>query len=357
MKVLLLPADTSGCGYYRMTEPARALREQCSDVEIEIAYNLDVDGEYVRGSGQSTRIHSVDPHGADVVVFQRPTNQVFPQVIPMLQAQGVAVVVEIDDLMGGVSRAHAGHRELVQEGVSRLIIDCVRLADLVTVSTPGLLKYYGTHSPGRVIPNAIPRRIAELPPAYELRPSPDRLRIGWTGSVFTHPHDLQVIGTGLRTALDSTGEAAQFSVMGQSFGAQDRLGLVDAPTELPWVVGVDRYLTAIGDSFDIGLAPLRTDKFNECKSWLKPLEYAARGIYPVRSVTQEYERLGLGWRATSPKDWAKGIRIAITDSDRRQEVAVKAREMVLGHHLTEHTAELWLSAWRAAADSRAGSKR
>jgi hypothetical protein len=95
------------------------------------------------------------------------------------------------------------------------------------------------------------------------------------------------------------------------------------------------------------------DRFNECKSWLKPLEYSSRGVYCVRARTPEYERLGLGLPARAAKDWAKWITVGVEDPDRRRELAAAAREKVLAGHLTEHTAERWIAAWRSALDNAA----
>jgi hypothetical protein len=112
----------------------------------------------------------------------------------------------------------------------------------------------------------------------------------------------------------------------------------------------------LGQVFDVGLAPLRLDRFNECKSWLKPLEYSARGVYCVRARTREYERLGLGMPAKSPKDWAKFIATGVDDPDRRREVAAAAREKVLAGHLVEHRVDEWVAAWRTALEHRARTR-
>lgn len=353
MKVLLLPADSSGCRYYRMEEPAKAIRESGADVEIEIQTHLDVDGERNTGTGE-TVLRSVDAHGADVVVFQRPTNMMMLDAMRMLQAKGVACVVEIDDLLHAVSNAHAGHRAIVQDKADGRVLAMAREADMVTVTTPALLREYARHGRGRVIPNAIPRRILELPPAFER--TPNIVHVGWTGSVFTHPHDLQMIGTGLRTALDRSPQTSRFSILGQARGAQERLGLARPPAELSWLGSVDHYLQELGSQFDVGLAPLRDDRFNRAKSWLKPLEFAARGVYVVRSVIDEYESLGIGLRAKSPKDWAKWVDRGITSSDYRANAAAAMRERVRAEHLTEHTVDRWLSAWRQALDHRTGAR-
>jgi hypothetical protein len=160
------------------------------------------------------------------------------------------------------------------------------------------------------------------------------------------------MGSGLQQALDRTRSTSRLLVIGQKWDLRTRLGLSHEPEEVPWLDDVDSYATRVGELFDIGIAPLRQDKFNTCKSWLKPLEYAARGVFCVRARSAEYERLGVGMPARAPKDWAKWLTVGVEDADRRREVAAAAREQVLAHHLMEHTAERWVAAWRAALDHR-----
>ncbi|MGY1606446.1 glycosyltransferase family protein [Geodermatophilus sp. SYSU D00700] len=243
---------------------------------------------------------------------------------------------------------------LVRRGVGRLAEGIAREADLVTVSTPNLLQF-APRGRGVVVPNAIPRRIAELPPAYEREP--EVLTIGWAGTVGSHPYDLQEMGSGLQQALDRHPGRARFAIMGQAGNAGERLRLAEEPLEYPWVMDVDGYATALGERFDIGIAPLRLDTFNSCKSWLKVLEYSARGVFSVRSPSTEYERLGLGYRAKRPRDWATAIARAVEDADWRREHAAAARDRVLARHLTEHTAEQWAAAWRRAREERSRADR
>jgi hypothetical protein len=59
-------------------------------------------------------------------------------------------------------------------------------------------------------------------------------------------------------------------------------------------------------SFDIGIVPLNTIPFNEAKSYIKGLEYAASGIPFVAQGLSEYELLtleGVGNVATTPDEW------------------------------------------------------
>jgi glycosyltransferase involved in cell wall biosynthesis len=353
MHVLLAESAPSGSLYYRITEPARAVREAATGVEITVRRGVATTMARPSEHGPA-EVVAVDAQGADVVVLQLPKTAEMLQCIRTLQAQGVAVVVEIDDLLSGVPFGHAGHGGLVRRGRARAALECALEADLVTVSTPALLKEYAPHGRGVVVPNSIPRRIAELPPAYER--TPETVTVGWTGNVLGHPYDLQEMGSGLQQALDGTRDGSRFLILGQKWDARARLGLRDEPDEVPWLADTDAYATRMGELFDVGVAPLRLDRFNASKSWLKPLEYSARGVYCVRARSEEYERLGLGLPAKAPKDWAKWITVGIQDADRRRELAAAAREKVLAQHLTEHTVERWIGAWRTALDNRARSR-
>jgi hypothetical protein len=350
MHVLLAHSSASaGSVHYRINEVARAVRESGADVEVTVRMGIPTTVRPTADGG--SEVVDVDAGGADVVVLQLPKTAAMLQAIRVLQAKGVAVVVEGDDFLSGVPYGHMGHDALVRMGMARIFLDCAREADLVTTSTPALLEEYAVHGRGVVIPNAVHRSVAELPPAYERET--EVVTVGWTGSVYGHPYDLQEMGSGLRQALDRARSRARFVVLGQKGDARERLGLAAEPEEIPWLRNTYAYLERMGEVFDVGVAPLRMDRFNECKSWLKPLEYAARGVFAVRARTAEYERLGLGMPARAPKDWIKWISTGVDNADRRRELAAAAHEKVMAGHLTEHTAELWIAAWRRALDSAA----
>ena len=354
MHVLTATTGTPGIIFQRVAEPARAIHEAGLDVTVTISRGITTTMRPPT-AGQDAEVCAVDARGADVVVLQLPKTLGMLQTQRVLQAQGVAVVVEADDLLSAVPYGHIGHEGVVKSGMHKFLQQCALEADFVTATTPALLAEYAPHGRGMVVPNAIPRRIAELPPAYER--TPEQVQVGWSGNVYGHPYDLQEIGSGLQQALERTRGRSRFTVFGQKWDARERLRLAEEPTEVLWKPDVDEYLTTIGELFDVGIAPLRIDRFNTAKSWLKPLEYSARGVYCVRARTSEYERLGLGVPARAPKDWAKWIYVGIADADRRREMAAAARETVLAGHLTEHTAERWVAAWRAALENRARVRR
>jgi hypothetical protein len=354
MKVVISRTLFVGSLYHRVSEPAQAVREAYPDVEVEVVRGLPTTMVQCPGE-EGLTVGAVDAGGADVVVLQIPKTAEMLQCLRLLQGQGVAVVVEMDDLLSAVPFGHRGHAALVRSGAAEIARQCAAEADFVTVSTPALLEEYARHGRGMVVPNAIPRRIAELPPAYER--TPEVLTVGWTGSAATHPYDLQVMESGLAQALERNRGRSRFAVLGQADQVSTWLNLSEPAVEWPFIQDVDGYLTAVGERFDIGVAPLRIDRFNTSKSWLKVLEYSARGVFAVRTPSAEYERLGLGMRAKRPRDWAQLVGRALENGDHRREVAARDREQVLARHLTEHTAPMWIEAWRRARDARTRADR
>src|SRR3954451_17545412 len=117
MRVLLAYSGSPGPTYYRILEPARAVIESGADVEVTVVRGLntkvqtDDNGEQV--------VVDVDPRGHDVVVVELPKTVQMLQTIRLLQAKGVAVVVEMDDLLSGVPFGHSGHSALVRRGMAK----------------------------------------------------------------------------------------------------------------------------------------------------------------------------------------------------------------------------------------------
>ncbi len=347
--VVVCKTQHPGLSYHRAEEPARVVNEAGVGVRVTVSRGLAT----TMSHGADPVVLDVDDQGADVVVLQVPQTAELLQCMRILQARGVAVVVEMEDVRAVVPAA--GGRGAGGRGTARRAADCAREADLVTVRTAALRDEHARHGRGAVVPDSIPRRVAELPPAYERTPTVTE--IGWTGDVESHPHDLQVMGSGLEQALAATAGRSRFTVLGRTHDLQQRLGLTADPREVSSPLDVDRHLQAVGELFDIGVAPLRTDASATATSWLTVLGYAARGVYAVHSPGAEYERLGLGWRAKAPRDWAKALSTAVRDADWRREQAAAARAVVLDRHLTEHTVPLWLDAWQRAAENRVTALR
>lgn len=69
---------------------------------------------------------------------------------------------------------------------------------------------------------------------------------------------------------------------------------------------IDSY-PLLWDPLRVALCPLGSEAFSRAKSWVKPLEAAARGIPFVASDHVEYRSLGFGRIAKTPGDWVRHL--------------------------------------------------
>lgn len=350
VKVYVYPVDMWGCGHYRMIWPALAVDEPGMTVELvepgsrHIAIHVDSAGRVADESF---------PEDADVVVFQRPTNRWVVDTMILLQSRGVAVVVELDDDLAHVHPANPAW-ELLQPTLRHgrqsarnmhdlsCLIDAVRIADMVVVSTQELYAKYGAHGRSRLLRNRVPARYLDIPRI-------DSDLIGWGGSVHSHPDDLQQVGSAI-AALVRRG--ARFKTVGDPADVAKALGLPGEP-ESSGPVPMDDYPRAVAQ-FGIGIAPLADTRFNRCKSWLKPLEYSAVGVPWVASPLPEYQALynmSCGCLARRPRDW-QGQLSALRDSEQLRAELSEAGRVVAAQNTVEGHAWRWAEAWSDAVTNR-----
>ena len=339
MKVSACHADTGGCGFYRMIAPSTVLKNAGLDV------TLDYQSQSQRARYKNGRIVSIEPTGDDVMVIQRPT---FPDVldaIPLIQANGTKVVVELDDDYWSIDPRNSYLKELKkagQEDAPKTMRKACELADLVTVSTPELAK---------LIPNKNVIVIRNCVPAYYLDLEADygdnwdliegKTVVGWTGTTRTHVGDLDVMGYSLRTAVRKA--EATFLAIG-SDDAWKITGFDEDETLFSEWVELRNYPQAV-KAFDVGVVPLRMSRFNECKSYLKGLEYSALGIPFVASSTAEYRaanKQGAGLIATEKHDWLKQLNRLLT-SDNTE--LIESGLAFAKENTYEKNAWKWAEAW------------
>lgn len=349
MRVLAFPADEGGCGAYRVRWPAAALAAQGHDVTLQAG----LPGRWVDRRDGTPELVGMDPVDADVVVLQRPLGRDLARAIPHLQAQGIAVVVEIDDDFSSIPPQNVSWktchpRNNPHRNWDHLAAAC-RAADLVTVTTPALARRYGNHGRVAVIPNFVPEWYLQV-----RQPKPAPPTIGWTGSVATHPGDLEVTHGAVARVVAETG--CRFAVVGTGVGVGERLGLDADPPGTGWCE-LEAYPYPMA-AFDVGIVPLADTAFNAAKSCLKLMEFAALGVPAVASPTADNLRLhahGVGLIARRPRDWVRGLHTLLGDEDLRAEMAAHGRAAVAGLTI-EANADRWWDAWRTAAHQSARRK-
>lgn len=347
MKVLGLAADSGGCGFYRMRAPAEELR--LLGVDVEIAEGVDATAlKYPDGMVQVKEVKT----DADLIVLQRPLDNSMTAIIEQAKKQGIATIVEIDDDFSSVHTKNIAHSSMEDKAHmgNHWVEKACAAADHVTISTQALAKY-ARHNRYSVLRNNVPVSIFDVNMPKSDAGWP---RIGWTGSVQTHPDDLQVTKGAVGQVLKDNG--LPFTVIGDGAKVATNLGLHSSTSlyATGWV-DIGMYYEYLYSFLDIGIVPLELSPFNQAKSALKGLEYAALGIPFVASPTREYERLelyGVGKTAKSAGEWRKHLQRMIDRTSETERIAKENRDRIEAEHTYRVNAPQWIEAWEKAIDYR-----
>jgi hypothetical protein len=335
--------SNDGCAEYRLLMPARPLIAQGADVVINqrgpvVLWSRKWEGleppSDVKVIGLAQRPET------DVFVIQRPARRWWADLIPMLQKVGIKVVVDIDDLFDSLDKDHVGRRAFdpthsAIHNHTWIDLACQR-ADTVTCTTPVLLERYG-YGHGIILPNLIPERYLSVDVEKRFA------TLGWSGTVETHPADLQVTRGAVGEALDATGWG--FHHIGTGKGIKEALGLSIEPSHTGWVPFAE-YPERMAE-LSLGIVPLADTKFNAAKSALKMIEWASLGVPTLGTATPDnvrVQKLGIGAVVKHPGQWSRSLNRMIKDREYRSHVAGKGREVMSG--LTyERKCHMWASAW------------
>lgn len=331
MKIFGWAADNSGCGHYRVALPLT---------------------EYVRRGGDAVWSEVMPAwvrEEAGVIIGQRVCKDGPTQMWQALCTEGKAtMVLELDDDLFRVDHSNTPARNFYQAGVLDNLAQNMRAADVVTVTTEPLADLARAYNPNVVI---VPNRV----PAWLLshqRPAAPHLTIGWGGGA-SHVMDWE----------DAAPQIARFLWRNEGVHAHLIGGRFESMRAWPgqrvwvdrWFADVEDYYRAI--DFDIGLAPLRPHVFNQSKSAIKALEYAALGIPAVASAAGPYERFvqhGVtGYLVRRDHEWAGFLRTLIEDEGLRFEMATNARRLAADHTVESNLAS-WTNAWGVPMPAASG---
>lgn len=350
MKIAVVPSDTGACGYFRLIWPAEAVRTVRPDWQVDVYRPQDVK---IGMGPKGLAVRGLNLMGLDLAIFQRVGTARQVDLVRALQAQGIAVAVDVDDALYCIDpdsgsyaawndRRAATHWSNLEEACKR--------ADLVTVTTDALARHYGRHMRVERIVNGLPDR------AY-IEPSPltalsDKVIVGWSGVATSHPHDLEAMGTALSDVLASDADL-YVKIVGDAAWAGHVLGVPAERLIDGGRVPLDEYHQALAGT-DIGIVPLADTKFNEAKSALKALEYSAVGARVIASPTPANIELSLDTGlsiAKTPNAWAQALRMEI------ERVRTDREEGLIGGPDVKHMgilsrAEEWAQAWERAITRR-----
>ncbi len=312
MNILFVTDDKKGPGFYRMMVPANEIRK-ANLAAARLCFTAQQE----------------DIQWADIVVIQRGYHPSLMEMVTWAKSIGKVIVYEIDDYLQGVTPDNPAWRVWNPAGPHLpRALELMQRCDAMTVTTDRLQREYAPFNPNiHVIPNYLDRTLFTRPNAKK---KDKWIRIGYVGAS-AHQQDLNLLDDVL-TKLLRKHTNVRLIVMGiDPEKAFKKIPHVDYDCphckrkgQFEKIKGAEitMYFNKLSDQgFDIGIAPVVDNAFNNCKSDLKLREYGALGIPVVASDVYPY-RQSLkhgknGYIAKTAEDWYKFLEKLIVNKEQR----------------------------------------
>lgn len=362
MKIIFIPADVSGVMFYRVWQPAEAMRRAGHEVAV-MWYKSDMflshpweDDMDRPGYGQIRAHLEYGVKWADVVIWQKlHTKKSMDFFVEMRNKYEKPMLTETDDYIFSIPESNIASEAYAPGSfMTRYFADQMGLSTGMIVSTPYLKEQYKRFNNNiHVVENAIDLRLwgKTTASAMPQRPnsilrsgnSPNRVRllshagrrlyIGWAGGG-THAEDLNII------------EEPLFRVLDKYKHVHFKICAGETPHGYPkWVEGhprihkiykahtIKKYPKALNKmGFNIGIAPLIDNNFNRGKSNLRWLEYSALGIPCVASNVMHFSQTikhgFTGFLAETSEDWVNCLSRLIESDVLRTTIGANANNTV-----------------------------
>lgn len=312
--------DHQGCGTIRVIYPYLLLnnyREEGLYVDMEYGMHLNFDPNFykhfmlVQFQRACTSGHyKVFEHFVDVI---SPTTKTF-------------IVYEIDDLLFDIPEWNFAHDYYKDK--KNYIINMMAKSQGMIVSTPKLKQVYGKYNGNiKVIPNHLPKFIwGDIFEAHEYKNENEKIRILWAGSqnhfaLKNTNRNGGDFGPELINFIKKTTDKYQWVLMGgYPLEIEDEIksGKIEFHN---WMSTFEYPQFVKSLEPDICIAPLQKSLFNDCKSNIKSLEFAALGAPGVYSNVIPYKDMSL--IGNSEEEFISHVEKLANDIDYRSKIWYK----------------------------------
>ena len=316
--------DGGGCGYYRITMPLGEVAKHGHDIKLVVGKDVAVS----------------DARQWPLIVAERIDKHDALPLWRRLRATS-KLVYEIDDDVFNVSQVNwQAYSTYSRRDTQDAVAHGAEVADLVTVTTQPLADVMSAYNGNVVIlPNYIPGWVCDLP--REDKP----LAVGWAGGA-SHALDIAEVAAPVRRFLDRN-PAWSMRLQGTDYRPTIRHERTSFTPWIPVTEDPEGFYKAA--DWDIGLAPLAPGGvFNRSKSYIKALEYAARGIPVLASDAEPYRDFVIdgvtGFLIRYDHEWLKRLDELANDDGMRERMGAAAREHARGFAIEDHWQE-WAQAY------------
>jgi glycosyltransferase involved in cell wall biosynthesis len=295
------PLEPNGCCYYRCTLPSNELNKRGWFTAVGFpGYGTDKGFGMLMSDGRSV-------HGWDIIVFKLLMQREVLEKMPLAQAMGQKLVVDVDDWFDGLAETNKAFQatdpKKNPDNNREIYAQIIMQADAVITSTPFLFDYYAKKRDNVfMVRNGIDSdRYNKRSVRY-----PKKSNIGWVGATHWRSNDLEQLSGFMDDYLKSRNTTFHHSGHAPSAPSVHDLLKIDKKRFTHSSMAPISLYPRLFSHMDIGTIPLNNIQFNHAKSFIKGLEYAAAGVPFITSYSPEYEFLvnqGIGRMAKTDEEW------------------------------------------------------
>jgi glycosyltransferase involved in cell wall biosynthesis len=322
IKVLVVPSDRSGVGYFRSVAPHLGLERFYPD-----EFHVDINETPDLNNDEFLKQYDIVHYHRTLAPYEQMSN-----LLNKLKSLGIITIMDLDDYWAP-GQHHPAYLIIKNSKMDEKIVNNLKIAENITTTTDVFANEISKlNKRVFVLPNAIDPNEKQYMPNPE---KSDRIRIGWLGGS-SHLEDLKLLnGLVSRFRSDNLLDKVQFVLCG--FDLRGQITMIDPktgqqtqrpikPMESVWYkyeqIFTDNYTTVSEDYkkhllsftkdeyenvhnepyrrvwtkpvstyatnynlFDISLAPLASNIFNKVKSQLKVIE---SGFHKKALVAQDF---------------------------------------------------------------------
>lgn len=324
MKILFCTQDKSAGGHYRMKLPAERLKE-----------NYDI--TYSNNLSDLSNFYELIKY--NVIVLQRPKLKLSTDFFPFCRLNKIKIIVEIDDLLFEIPDYNP-FKPFWNSDILQLLSENIRLADCIVTSSRPLKDY--------IIKNLnqctfySPTYISHMFPFKDIKN--DKPHIAFAGST-SHDGDFpESLINYIKFLIEK--DKIKFSYIGEVPHF-----FKGYTSSIPWIP-IDQYNDYLyQQNIDIGLIVGAKNKFNDCRSNLKFLEYSSCSICSIASNTYPFKnsinhnKTGLLVDTDDVIDWVSNINFLISNPEELFLLKKKSYEYVKHNFLYDNNKTKFLDKW------------
>lgn len=286
-------APGSACSFYRAIGPLANLSQIRCDIQIE----------YISGVGWHTIADG------DIIFFSRPAVENYKQSIQLAKSYKKPVWIDYDDCMHEIPPDNPAHKFHSQPAIQKNVLECLALADVVTVATPGLKEYYKKYNDNIiVIENAFNDYNFDFKKV-------DRVKtiINWRGSK-THNEDISTCEEEIVELAKKYPKWCWSWIGDGTWFVHRKISNRLVMPEINYITAYFEYIKNLSPA--ICIVPLTFNIFNECKSNISYQEATYSGAATLAPDMPEFRKPGITLFSNN-KEFKQNLEMLINDKSFR----------------------------------------